>query len=64
MLPGLPAKFGFHIFSTDITQTYPDRVESLQCNIFAKACNEFELGPDTLIKLLKPLYGLAETGVY
>ena len=64
VLVGLAAIFGFRIFSTDVTQAYLQSAESLMRDLYVKPNGEFELGHNQLLKLLKPLYGLADGGDY
>lgn len=51
-------------FSTDITQSYLKGAESLQLGTFINTQKYFNLKPDQFIKLLKPLYYIAESGDY
>ena len=64
MLIGIAAIFGFRLFSSDVTQAYLQSIEKLQRDIYIKPPKEFMLDPDQLLLLLKPLYGLAESGDY
>lgn len=64
LLVGLAAIFGFRLFSTDVTQAYLQSREKLLRDVYVKPSKEFELGPNQLLKLLKPLYGLADSGDY
>lgn len=64
LLIGLASIFNFRLFSTDVTQAYLQSKESLQRNIFVKPPKEFGLQTNELLKLLKPLYGLSESGDY
>ena len=54
--------FGFRIWSTDIIQAYLQSSAPLMRDIFIKAGKELCLDKDKLLKLLRPLYGLAESG--
>ena len=64
ILVGLAAIFGFRLFSTDVTQAYLQSAEKLMRDVYVKPNGEFELAPNQLLKLLKPLYGLADSGDY
>lgn len=54
------AIFGFRLYSTDVTQGYLQSAEEIMRDVYIKPTGEFELGPGQLLKLLKPLYGLAD----
>ena len=60
----MAAIFGFRIFSTDVTQAYLQSSETLKREVFIKPPNEFGLQPNQLLQLLKPLYGLPDSGDY
>ena len=64
MLVGIASIFGFRLFSSDVIQSYIQSAEELSRDIFLNPPKEFCLGPDQLIKLVKPLYGLTESGDY
>ena len=64
VLLALAALFGFRIWSTDITQAYVQSATELMRDIYIRPTKEFELGPDQLLKLLRPLYGLTDSGDY
>eukprot|EP00171_Calliarthron_tuberculosum_P009450 IDg9450t1 len=64
MLIGLAAIFGFRLFSTDVTQAYLQSAENLMGDVFIKAPKEFELQGDQILKLMKPLYRLPDSGDY
>lgn len=64
LLIGLAAIFGFTVFSTDVTQAYLQSNQELQREVFLNAPPELHLNHDQLLKLLKPLYGLPDSGDY
>ena len=64
LLVGLAALFDFRLFSTDFTQAYLQSTEELSRDVYVKPSSEFDLDPNQLLKLLKPLYGLADSGDY
>ena len=64
MLVGLAVLCGFRLYSTDVTQAYLQSAENLMRDVYIKPSREFTLGPDQVLKLLKSLYGLADSGDY
>lgn len=64
VLVGLAAAFEFELFSTDVTQAYLQSATPLQREVYIKPGKDFGLGSDKLLKLLRPLYGLADSGDY
>jgi Reverse transcriptase (RNA-dependent DNA polymerase) len=50
--------------STDVTQAYLQCAEKLLRDVYIKPTKEFSMGPGQLLKLLRPLYGLADSGDY
>jgi Reverse transcriptase (RNA-dependent DNA polymerase) len=64
VLVGLAAIFGVNLFSTDVTQAYLQSAEKLLRDVYIKPMREFSMGPGQLLKLLWPLYGLADSGDY
>ena len=63
LLLALAAIHGFDIWTSDVRQAYLQSTEPLTRNIFIKRpVPEFELDPSQCLKLLKPLYGLCESG--
>ena len=64
LLVGIAALFGFRLFSTDVTQAYLQSSEELSRDVYVKPSPEFNLDSNQLLKLLQPLYGLADSGDY
>ncbi len=66
LIIALAAIFGFRIFSTDVIQSYLQSLEKLSRNVLVKPTKEIvkelNLKPNELLLLLKPLYGLTESG--
>jgi hypothetical protein len=52
------------LFSTDVTQAYLQSAEKLLRDVYIKQTKEFLMGPGQILKLLRPLYGLADSGDY
>jgi Reverse transcriptase (RNA-dependent DNA polymerase) len=64
LLVGLAASFGFRLFSTDVTQAYLQSSENILKDVYVKPTKEFVLEPGKILKLRRPLYGLADSGDY
>jgi hypothetical protein len=64
LLIGLAAIFGNRIFPTGVTQAYLQSAEPLMRDVYIKPSAEFELNATQMLKLLRPLYGLADSGDY
>ena len=63
LLLALAAIFNFDIWTSDLRQAYLQSAEPLAREIFiAKPVPELELKPSQCLQLLKPLYGLCESG--
>jgi Reverse transcriptase (RNA-dependent DNA polymerase) len=54
---------GFEIISADVTQAYLQSASELKRKVFVNP-NCIDLKPDELLQIMKPLYGLAESGKY
>eukprot|EP00179_Madagascaria_erythrocladioides_P028821 CAMPEP_0198356220 /NCGR_PEP_ID=MMETSP1450-20131203/122020_1 /TAXON_ID=753684 ORGANISM="Madagascaria erythrocladiodes, Strain CCMP3234" /NCGR_SAMPLE_ID=MMETSP1450 /ASSEMBLY_ACC=CAM_ASM_001115 /LENGTH=181 /DNA_ID=CAMNT_0044062687 /DNA_START=86 /DNA_END=628 /DNA_ORIENTATION=- len=52
------------LWTVDITQAYTHTGSRLQRPVFAKAPKELGLPPGYILKVVGPLYGLAEAGVH
>jgi Reverse transcriptase (RNA-dependent DNA polymerase) len=59
----LASNFGFKIWTQDVTQAYLQSSGTLARKVFIeKPASELELCPNQALQLLKPLYGLADSG--
>ena len=69
MLVAIAAIFGFKLWSQDVSQAYLQSAEKLMREVYLKpnrrdAEKHFHLNEKQLLRLLKPLYGLADSGDY
>jgi Reverse transcriptase (RNA-dependent DNA polymerase) len=62
----IAAIFGFRVLTHDVTQAYTQPSENLMRDVFIDPNNsdEFKLDCDQVLKLLRPVYGLADAGDY
>ena len=56
--------FGFRVWSEYINNSYLQSASKLLRDVYLKPGKEFELPSNHLLKLLHPLYGLADSGDY
>ena len=54
---------GFDILSLDVNQTYLKSASNLKRQVYTRP-ESIELGPDELLQVLRPLYGLTDSGDY
>jgi Reverse transcriptase (RNA-dependent DNA polymerase) len=64
LLEAMAAIFRFRIFTHDVQQAYLHSDDKLMRDVYISLSKEFELGSDAVLKLLKPLYGLCDSGDY
>ena len=63
LLVALATTLNFDIWSTDVKLTYLQSSKSLERRVFIhNPAPEFELDPHECFELLKPLYGLCDSG--
>jgi hypothetical protein len=62
LLGAMAAIFGFRIFTHDVQQAHLQSADKLMRVVYISPSKEFELGSDVVLKLLKPLYGLCDSG--
>jgi hypothetical protein len=64
--PSLIATYGMHCELRDITQAYVQSKDKLNRTIYARPPSEIRdtLPPGTIFRIVRPLYGAAESGLY
>jgi Reverse transcriptase (RNA-dependent DNA polymerase) len=63
LLLATAAIMGFDVISADVIQAYLQSASDLKRKVFVKP-NCIDLDPDELLQIMKPLYGLADSGDY
>lgn len=64
LLVSLATIFGFKLWSQDMTLAYIQGADKILRKIYIKGKPEFQLAPNQLLEILRPLYGLADSGDY
>ena len=64
LLVAIAAIFGFRRWIHDVRQAYLQPSEKLMRKVYLNPSKEFELSEGELLELLKPLYGLSDSGDY
>jgi Reverse transcriptase (RNA-dependent DNA polymerase) len=63
LILSIAAIFGWNVWTTDVQQAYLQSASLLKNEVFLKT-NALELGPNELVQIYLPLYGLSESGDY
>eukprot|EP00171_Calliarthron_tuberculosum_P022791 IDg22791t1 len=64
LIVSLAAMFGFRLWSQDISQAYLQSASKLLRDVYLRPGQEFDIPAGHILKLLRPLYGLADSGDY
>lgn len=64
MLLSLATIFGFNLWSKDMTLAYIQGASKIMQQVYLKWKPGFQLTDDQLLEILRPLYGLADSGDY
>lgn len=59
-MKALVAVYGFEMWMQDVTQAYLQSADKVMRDIYIRPPNDFHFADNQLLKLQKPLYGLAE----
>jgi hypothetical protein len=62
LIVALAAMFGFKVSSGDVSQAYLQAVDRLARQVYLRPTRELRLRPGAVLKLLRPLYELADSG--
>lgn len=64
LLTSVPTFFGFSVWSEDMTLTCTQGAERILRKVYVKGNPEFQLSSNKLLDILRPLYGLVDSGDY
>jgi hypothetical protein len=62
ILMAIASLLGFSIWSEDVTQAFVQSTENLLRDIYLEPAKELQMDQDLVLKLIKPLYGLSDSG--
>jgi hypothetical protein len=64
LILALCAPLGLRLWTQDISQTYIQSEQGLLRDLYISPSSEFGLPREQVLRLLRPLYGLADSGDY